>query len=110
MRRLMFDQDEFDPLDSEQSLELALSDPTRHRDLGDFLAKCGASVVSGRTPDAGWDRWVMVRFHLREFSGLRLPSLDECREVLVLSDEWNDVEAAIVTETELIWYHWSTSA
>lgn len=110
MRRMSCDQFEFDPPDSEQSLELALSCPRQHPELGTFLAECGASATSGRPPEPGWVHWETVRGHLRRFAGLELPHLGECREVALLRDDWDDVELVIAAGVSLIRYHWSTSA
>ncbi|HET6424016.1 MAG TPA: hypothetical protein VFG20_10060 [Planctomycetaceae bacterium] len=46
---------------------------------------------------------------LRERTGLALPAIDDC-EVLVLADDWDDVEVAIAAESTLVWYHWWTTA
>ncbi len=111
MRRMSFDQDEFDPPDSEQFLELALSSPgRRHQDLATFLADCGASAISGRTPDVGWGRWEMISEHLSRFARLNLPGIGGCREVVLLRDDWDDLELAITSGAYLIWYHWYTTA
>src|SRR4051794_3178469 len=105
VRRMSCDQFEFDPPDSEQSLQLALSCPRQHPELETFLAECGASATSGRPPEPGWVRWEMVRDHLRRFAGLELPHVGECREVVLLSDDCDDVELAIAAGASLIWYH-----
>lgn len=108
---MFFDQYEFDSPNSEQTLELVLASPKQHHDLTMFLEKCdAASAISGRSPDAGWDRWEKVRGHLRQFIGLELPHLDGCREIVLICDDWNDLELAIAAGANLIWYHWSTSA
>jgi hypothetical protein len=107
---MSIDQYEFDPPDSEQFLELAISSATRHQDLGAFLAECGASAISGRSPDAGWGRWEMVRDHLGRFAGLELPPPGGCRELILLRDDWDDLELAIMSGADLVWYHWYTSA
>src|SRR3954468_21007777 len=51
VRRISCDQFEFDPPDSEQSLELALSDPRQHQALRSLLAECGASANPGTPPE-----------------------------------------------------------
>ncbi len=110
MRRLSFDRDEFDPPDSEQSLDLVISSPTRHADLSLFLAECGASAVDGQPPCPGWPRWHEVAELLRRFAGLELPHPSKCHAILLIRDEWNDLEMAITVGTVVIWYHWLTTA
>lgn len=110
VRRITCDQFEFAAPESEQSLELALSYSRQHPELEAFLAACGASALSGSSPGPAWDRWERVREHLRRFAGLELPYIDKRRVILLLRDDWNDVELAIAANTSLIWYHWSTSA
>jgi hypothetical protein len=52
----------------------------------------------------------MVKEHLHRFAGLELPHLGGCREVVLLREDWDDVELAIAAGSSLIWYHWTTSA
>lgn len=110
MRRVTCDQWEFDPPDSEQSLDLAVTKPSRRcPDLAALLASCGASATDGPTLPVGWGRWPEVAEHLERFAGIALPGPPDCRAVL-LSDEWNDVELGVAFGSVLVWYHWSTSA
>jgi hypothetical protein len=109
MRRLSFDAYEFDTTSSEESLDLAVSSARQHATLAEFLAECGASTQAGQPPPADWRQWDWVSgaVHLR--TGLELPPIRECRVVL-LSDDWDDVEVAVVSGSTLIWYHWWTTA
>ena len=110
MRKLSFDPYEFDPPSSEQFLELAISRLQEHRDLETFLKECGASATSGRPVDPGWNRWQGIGMNLESFAGLSLPPFDECVEIVLLSDDWDDTELAIKTAAHFVWYHWYTTA
>lgn len=46
---------------------------------------------------------------VRERAGVELPFAKGC-EVVVLSDDWDDVELAVVAGPVLVWYHWWTPA
>jgi hypothetical protein len=107
---MSFDQYEFNSPDSEQSLELAFSGGGQHRDLGAFLAECGASACSGRIPEAGWGRWGMVRAYLLRHAGLELPHLDGCREIALLRDDWDELELAMAIRGNMVWFRWFTTA
>ncbi len=109
MRRLSFDQYEFDNPSSEEALELAVSSSRQHWPLAAFLAICGASKVVGRPLPAGWPRWAEVAAAVRERAGIALPAAEAC-EGVVLSDDWDDVELGVVAGTVLVWYHWWTTA
>lgn len=109
MRRLSFDQYEFDPPDSEQALDLAISYLGRHRGLEVFLDECGVSRTRLPLPP-NWARWSAAAEHLRAFAGIELPQPSKWREAVLLCDEWNDLELGIAIDSLLIWYHWSTSA
>jgi hypothetical protein len=109
VRRLSLDQYEFEPPDSEQMLELAISSPNQHPDLCQFLEACGASAGTGNPPPARWPKWPQVVESVRQFAGLELPPADACK-VIVLSDDWDDVELVVVVGSLLFWYHWWTSA
>lgn len=110
MRRISCDQFEFDPPDSEQSLELAIARPSQPRGFRAFLTGCGASAPGGPPPDPGWRRWEQVRDHVRRFAGIELPHLGGCREVTLLRDEWNGLEVGPSCGPHLLWYYWSTGA
>ena len=111
MRRVSCDQYEFDPPDSEQSLELAIAAPSSHcPDLRTLLRACGASSDQGPSAAAGWPRWSMVAEHLARFAGLELPRPTGLRQTLLLRDDWDDVELGVAYGSLLVWYHWSTSA
>lgn len=108
MRRIFCDQYEFDPPGSEQSLELALTSPTRHcPDLAALLLASGASSQSGPPPH-GWVRWDEVAAHLERFAGV-IPHPTQARVAVLLRDDWNDLELGVAFESVLVWYHWSTS-
>ena len=111
MRRLSCDQDEFDPPESEQSLELAISSPSRRQpNLTALLIACGASVCNGAPPPTGWHRWQTIANHLRRFAAVDLPHPSQLREAMLLRDDWDDVELGVAVGSLLIWYHWSTTA
>jgi hypothetical protein len=109
MQRLSFDAYESDTTSSEESLDLALSSARQHPTLAAFLAECGASSQAGESPPADWCRWEWVVETVRLRTGLELPPIRECRVVL-LSDDWDDVEMAVVSGSVLVWYHWWTTA
>src|SRR6188472_1231184 len=110
MRRLSFDQHEFEQSESEESLELAISDPRQHPELKSFLTDCGASSQEGAVPSQGWPRWHTVVEHLRKFAGIELPHPTQCRTILVICDDWDDLELEVEAGPHLIWYHWFTTA
>ncbi len=109
MRRLSFDAYEFDTPDSEESLDLAVSSSRQHGTLAVFLSLCGASAQAGRPALSGWPRWTEVAANVRERAGVELPAAEEC-EVVILSDEWDNLELAVVAGPVFIWYHWATTA
>jgi len=109
MRRLSFDSYEFDVPESEESLDLAISSLQQHQDLAPFLADCDASAQVGSAPPEGWPRWAEVVKSVRRYAGLELPPAETCR-VVVLSDDWDDLEVAVAAESLLVWYHWWTTA
>ena len=109
MRRLSFDAYEFDSTSSEESLELAVSSARQHATFAEFLTECGASSLTGEPPPASWHQWEWVAGTIRLRVGLDLPPMQACR-VVVLSDNWDDVELGIASESVLVWYHWSTTA
>lgn len=111
MRRISCDQYEFDLPDSEQFLELAIAAPSRHyRDLAAFLDACGASSCRGSSLPKSWFRWQLVVEQVRRFAGVELPHPSQCRETVLLNEEWNDVEVGVAVGSVLIWYHWFTTA
>jgi hypothetical protein len=105
MRRLSFDQFEFDLFASEESLDLVISSPTRHPDLRQFLSECGATCLDGSPVPSVWPFWWSITKYLRRFAGLELPDPSECRAILVLRNDWDDLEIAIETGSLVIWYH-----
>ena len=109
MRRLSFDQYEFDDPSSEEALELVVSSSREIWPLAAFLNLCGASNQVGRPLPAAWPRWAEVAATVRKRAGIELPAPEAC-EVVVLSDDWNDLELAVVAGQVLIWYHWWTTA
>jgi hypothetical protein len=109
VRRHSFDQYEFDDPSSEEALELAVSSSRQVWPLAAFLAVCGASERVGRPLPAGWPRWAEVAAAVRKRAGVDLPAAEAC-EVVLLSDDWDDVELAVVAGSVLVWYHWWTTA
>ncbi|MBX9625650.1 MAG: hypothetical protein K2X82_17750 [Gemmataceae bacterium] len=63
---------------------------------------------AGWPPPAGWSRWAEVVAAVRERAGVELPAAEAC-EVVVLSDDWDDLELAVVARPVLVWYHWWTT-
>jgi hypothetical protein len=110
MRRLSWDQYEFNSPSSEQSLEVAISSRTQHRDLSSFLLACMASAQSGPPIRHGWPNWQSVMSDLQKHVGLAPTHPSEFRESILLSDEWNLRELAFEAGPLLVWYRWSTSA
>jgi hypothetical protein len=111
VRRITCDQLEFDPAESEQALDLAISHTSRYYpDLPSLLAVCGASARVGLSPPLNWAKWDTVLRHLRLYAGLELPHPTQWREAVILCDDWNDVELGIAAGSLFIWYHWTTSA
>jgi hypothetical protein len=111
VRRLSCDQDEFDSPESEQSLELAITSPSRRQpDLAALLIACGASACIGPRPPPGWHRWQTIADHLRRFASVDLPHPTQLREAMLLRDDWDDVELGVAAGSLLIWYHWSMTA
>jgi len=109
MRRFSFDQYEFDSASSEEALELAVSSVAQHPTLAEFLTDCGASSRTGSRPPVDWANWEWIGGTVRARTGLELPPIEKC-EVLLLSDESDDVELAIRVDSVLLWYHWWTTA
>jgi hypothetical protein len=109
MRRLSFDEYEFDRPDSEESLELVISSSRQHPELTEFLSACGASALVGSSPPANWGRWSEVTAHVQRFAGFELPSFNAC-QVILFSDDWDDLELAVIVGPHLVWYHWWTTA
>ena len=111
MRRVSCDQYEFDPPDSEQTLDLAIASSSCHYPhLASLLAKCGASSPNGSSLPVDWPRWPEVVTQLSRFAGLELPPLSQLREAVLLQDDCGEVEIAVAFGTTFVWYHWSTSA
>lgn len=105
------DQFEFDPPDSEQSLDLAIATTSRHwPDLQSVLRACGASGHQRPLPKPDWPHWPMIAEHLARFGALKLPRPTELREIVLLCDDWNDIEIGLAFGPSLVWYHWTTSA
>jgi hypothetical protein len=109
MRRLSFDEYEFDDLSSEESLTMAISSTVHHQDLTAFLTECGATRPPASLPSEGWGRWCEVVDYTLRFAGLHLPPLPACR-VSLLSDDWNDLELVVETGSLFGWDHWWTTA
>ncbi len=111
MRRIHCDQYEFDPPDSEQSLDLVLAAPSIHfPDLQALLSVCGASAADGPAPRVGWVRWDGVAANLERFGQVILPPARELQRVILLEDRWDELEIGIAFRSLLVWYRWTTSA
>ncbi len=111
MRRVICDQYEFDPPESEQELEVVLAEPSRHcPDLPALLVACGASAQDGSPLPVEWDRWDQVAAHFKRFLGVVLPNPSQVRSAVLLRDDWNEVELGIAFDSMLVWYHWRTTA
>jgi hypothetical protein len=111
MRRIICDQYEFEPPDSEQSLELAIATPSHHfPDLKSLLVACEASAHNDSAPPPGWRRWQMIASHLKQFADIDMPHPNQLRGAMLICDDWNDVEVGIAFGSTLVWYHWLTTA
>jgi hypothetical protein len=110
MRRLSFDQFEFDSPCSEQSIEIAVATPSQYLYLESFLADCGASDSTGPPITPSWMKWNVTADDFHRRAGIELPHPSQWRESALIDDEWNDLEIAVAAESILIWYHWYTTA
>lgn len=111
MRWVLCDQFEFDPPDAEQKLDMAVATASRHcPDLTTFLAACGASAREGLVKPQGWNRWRQISEHLSRFAGVDLPHPSQIQQMVILRDEWDDVEVGITNGSVFVWYHWLTTA
>ena len=109
VRRLSFNQYEFDSTESEESLDAVISSDREHSDLVALLVEVGTTNASAEPPPAEWPRWTEVVANLGRRAGLTVPAMSEC-QVLVLSDSWDDLEVAFRFGSKLVWYHWWTTA
>jgi hypothetical protein len=114
LRRLHFDQYEFDTTGSEEELDVVIGSTDQFRDFAAFTHWAGITVGDGPPvaerpvrplPELGRYKWVLD--YIRRFAGLQLP---DGGRVVVLSDEWDDAELVIVAGRYFVWYHWSTTA
>src|SRR5262245_26754673 len=113
MRKLSFDQWEFNPPESEQSLDVAIASAREYAGPPEFLAACRPADESCRglpapQPIAELARCGEVLGYLREYAGLELE--DGSWSAGVISDEWNDLELVLVSGRQYIWYRWETTA
>ena len=109
VRKLCFNQYEFDSTDSEESLDAVISSDREHLDLVALLVEVGTTNASAESPHAEWPRWNEVVANLDRLAGLTVPAMSEC-QVLILSDSWDDLEVAFRFGSKLVWYHWWTTA
>ena len=109
MRKLSFNQYEFDSTESEEELDVVISSDREHSDLVALLVEVGTANASAESPPADWRRWTEVVANLGRLAGLTVPAMSEC-QVLVLSDSWDDLEVAFRFGSKLVWYHWCTTA
>lgn len=108
LRRLTLDYQEFDPPESEQTLELAIASLREHRSLSEFTALFATSDAR-ETPPMVWKQWGWICDNIAKFLGVSAPPITECRTE-VIGETWDDVELVIESATERIWYHWWTTA
>ena len=110
MRKLTFDQYEFDTPSSEESLEIMIASPRQFNEFAAFLKACPTSRTHGSPLPKGWQKWFQVAEKMDRFAHVQLPRLEQCREAVVFIDDWNEVEVAAAAGPSLFWYHWLTSA
>lgn len=108
MRRLSFEPDRFSPPDGEQFLELAIASLTDHDSFADFVKSCSPDCQTSQPP-APWESWPNIRGNVLWFANLELARPHLCR-IEVINDEWDDLEVAIESGTDRVWYHWWTTA
>jgi hypothetical protein len=118
MRELSFDQYEFPCSGSEESLYLVIAGKRQCPDLRSFaLAGCGYTEprLSEFLARASWrslaefDRLDEVEARLIEFALLDIPDPTSSR-LLVLANEWCDLDLIVELPERFIWYRWSTTA
>jgi hypothetical protein len=109
VRRLSFNQYEFDSTESEESLDVVISSDREHSDLVALLSEVGTANAAGESPPSEWRRWPEIVAYLARLAHLDVPPMREC-QVLVLSDSWDDLEVAFSFRSKLVWYHWWTTA
>lgn len=140
MRFLFFDQDEFDNSASEESLCLAVAwretlkqfvaspnavtrSATELEILQAFVDRCVDTEARLEGRDAvrvSVEPFQPVSFHslvdeptisdyLQRFARVTVEPQSEW-PVYVFRDDWDDKQIVIATTTELIWYHWYTTA
>jgi hypothetical protein len=118
MRRLFFDQFEFDSVSSEEELEIDVAQKgtaslAQFRDLREFVAECVGGGVAERLglPRPYNDRaaFSSVRAYLKRFANIEVP--DPCDwQMYVLSHEALDGDGVFETPDIFIRYHWSSTA
>ncbi len=110
MRRIHCDPYEFDPPDSEQTLDLAIAAPSKR------LPNLAALFAEVKTPNAqrlpplDRDQWRVVASHLAEFAGVSVPDPSAVRDAIVLQNDPDAVEIGIEFGSYLVWYRWFSSA
>lgn len=109
MRKLLFDQYEFDEPSAEQTLEVAISSVPRHGDLPSFLTECGATLRDGMPATQDWSRWAEIAANMRRFAGIEVVR-NAGSPFLLLNDDWDDCEVAFQSGSLFVWYHWWTTA
>jgi hypothetical protein len=108
MRKLFFDCYEVNTPCSEEELELAIAPRSQCPNWTAFATDCKVST-DGNPPPENWKNWEHITRYVQKFAGIDLPSLEKC-SVVVVHDEWDDLELVIETPSEFIWFHWSTTA
>jgi hypothetical protein len=114
VRRLHFDQYEFDTTGSEEELDIVVATTEQFRDLAVFIRWAGITDEVGSSAFerpvvslSGIGRHAWVLEYLERFAGLQLA---EGGEAILLRDDWDDLELVIVAGRHFVWYHWSTTA
>ena len=114
MRRLNFDQYEFDSTGSEEELDIVIATTDQYRDLADFTRRAG---ITARTDppiteravvplsNVGRHGWVLD--YIQRFAGLLLA---DGGQAVLLHDDWDDLELLVVAGRYFVWFHWSTTA
>jgi hypothetical protein len=114
VRKLHFDQYEFDTTGSEEELDIIIATTDQFRDLADFTRRAGIFPRTGlpitERPTVQLNtvaRYTWALEYLQRFANLPLTNSPTA---VVLHDDWDDFELLIEAGRHLIWYHWSTTA
>lgn len=108
MRRLSFGPERFYPPGSEQFLELAVASAIDPDSFDDFVKSCSSNCRASQPPTP-WESWQNIRGNVLWFAKIELALPQLCR-IEVINDEWDDLEVAIESGADRVWYHWWTTA